>query len=140
MLHKAACIGTCPLPLTCDEGQQRIYSLKIQVFRFSEERKPVDISVVLWYEVDIVEDDTGPVVVLHRLDEANVEEHRPVEWVWIGLVDKVDSVVDLLSPVFPIMIYGSPQKKIQDYLEIIPKYKPPLPLPQLRSPSSKKNG
>ena len=76
-----------------------------------------------------MEDDAGPVVVLHRLDKANVEEHRPVEWVWIGLVDKVDSVVDLLSPVFPIMIYGSPQKKIQDYLEIIPKYKPPPPPP-----------
>ena len=66
---------------------------------FSEERKPVDISVVLWYEVDIVEDYTSPVVVLHRLHEANVEEHRPVEWVWIGLVDQVDLVVELLSPV-----------------------------------------
>ena len=75
----------------------RIYSLKIQVM-FSEERKPVDISVVLWYEVDIVEDDAGPVVVLHGLDEANVEEHRPVERVWIGLVDQVDPIVELLSP------------------------------------------
>ena len=65
---------------------------------FSEERKPVDISVVLWYEVDIVEDDTGPVVVLHGLDEANVEEHRPVERGWIGLVDQVDPIVELLSP------------------------------------------
>ena len=60
--------------------------------------RPVDISVVLWYEIDIVEDYTGPVVILHCLDEANVEEHRPVEWVWIGLVDQVDSVVELLSP------------------------------------------
>jgi len=45
-----------------------------------------------------VEDDAGPVVVLHGLDEANVEEHRPVEGVWIGLVDQVDPVVELLSP------------------------------------------
>ena len=69
--------------------------------------KPVDISVVLWYEVDIVEDDTGPVVVLHGLHEAGVEEHRPVERVWVSLVDQVDAVVELLSPAqfSSIMIY-----------------------------------
>ena len=59
---------------------------------------PVDISVVLWYEVDIVEDDTGPVVILHGLHEADVEEHGPVEGVWAGLVEQVDAVVELLSP------------------------------------------
>ena len=45
-----------------------------------------------------MEDDTGPVVVLHGLHEAGVEEHRPVERVWVGLVDQVDAVVELLSP------------------------------------------
>ena len=60
--------------------------------------KPVDISVVLWYEVDIVEDDTGPVVVLHGLHKPDVEEHRPVERVLISLVEHVDAIVELLSP------------------------------------------
>ena len=40
---------------------------------------PVNVSVVLWYEVNIVEDDTSPVVLLHCLDEADVEEHGFIE-------------------------------------------------------------
>ena len=51
-----------------------------------------------------MEDDTGPVEVLHRLHETDVEEHRSVERVWVGLVDQVDPVVELL---FPIQVFFS---------------------------------
>ena len=40
---------------------------------------PVNVPVVLWYEVNIVEDDTSPVVLLHCLDETDVEEHGSIE-------------------------------------------------------------
>ena len=40
---------------------------------------PVNVPVVLWYEVNIVEDDTSPVVLLHCLNEADVEEHGSIE-------------------------------------------------------------
>ena len=45
-----------------------------------------------------MEDDTGPVVVLHGLHKPDVEEHRPVERVLISLVEHVDAIVELLSP------------------------------------------
>ena len=45
-----------------------------------------------------MEDDTGPVVVLHGLHKPDVEEHRPVEWVLISLVEHIDAIVELLSP------------------------------------------
>ena len=54
---------------------------------------PVNVSVVLWYEVNIVEDDTSPVVLLHCLDEADVEEHGFIEGIWVRLIDQEDSVV-----------------------------------------------
>ena len=54
---------------------------------------PVNGPVVLWYEVNIVEDDTSPVVLLHCLDETDVEEHGSIEGIWVRLVDQEDSVV-----------------------------------------------
>ena len=45
-----------------------------------------------------MEDDTGPVVVLHGLHETDVEEHRPVERVLISLVEHIDAIVELLYP------------------------------------------
>ena len=61
-------------------------------------RAVVDVSVVLWQQVDIVEDGTGPVAVGHRLLEADVEEHRPVEQVAVRLVDHIYPVMQLLPP------------------------------------------
>ena len=54
---------------------------------------PVNVPVVLWYEVNIVEDETSPVVLLHCLDETDVEEHGSIEGIWVRLVDQEDSVV-----------------------------------------------
>ena len=53
----------------------------------------VNVPVVIWYEVNIVEDDTRPVILLHCLDEAYVEEHGSIEGIWVRLVDQEDSVV-----------------------------------------------
>ena len=61
-------------------------------------RAVVDVSVVLWQQVDVVEDGTRPVVVGHRLLEADVEEHRPVEQLAVRLVDHIDPVMQLLPP------------------------------------------
>ena len=61
-------------------------------------RAVVDVSVVLWQQVDIVEDGARPVAVGHRLLEADVEEHRPVEQVAVRLVDHIDPVMQLLPP------------------------------------------
>ena len=61
-------------------------------------RAVVDVSVVLWQQVDVVEDGTRPVAVGHRLLEADVEEHRPVEQVAVRLVDHIDPVMQLLPP------------------------------------------
>ena len=64
---------------------------------------PVNVPVVLWYEVNIVEDETSPVVLLHCLDEADVEEHGFIEGIWVCLVDQEYSVVQILSPVTTIV-------------------------------------
>ena len=61
-------------------------------------RAVVDVSVVLWQQVDVVEDGARPVAVGHRLLEADVEEHRPVEQVAVRLVDHIDPVMQLLPP------------------------------------------
>ena len=61
-------------------------------------RAVVDVSVVLWQQVDVVEDGARPVAVGHRLLEADVEEHRPVEQVAVRLVHHIDPIMQLLSP------------------------------------------
>ena len=61
-------------------------------------RAVVDVSVVLWQQVDVVEDGARPVAVGHRLLEPDVEEHRPVEQVAVCLVHHVDPIVQLLPP------------------------------------------
>ena len=61
-------------------------------------RAVVDVSVVLWQQVDVVEDGARPVAVGHRLLKADVEEHRPVEQVAVRLVDHIDPVMQLLPP------------------------------------------
>ena len=43
-----------------------------------------------------MEDGTGPVVVLHGFDKANIHQHGSVECVCVGLVDQVDAIVKLL--------------------------------------------
>jgi len=58
----------------------------------------VDVPIVLWNEVDVVEYDAVPVVIVHRLREADVEEHGSVEGVEISLVDEIDLVVEILLP------------------------------------------
>ena len=40
-----------------------------------------------------MEDETSPIVLLHCLDEADVEEHGFIEGVRVRLVDQEDSVV-----------------------------------------------
>ena len=45
-----------------------------------------------------MEDGARPVAVGHRLLEADVEEHRPVEQVAVRLVDHIDPVMQLLPP------------------------------------------
>ena len=61
-------------------------------------RAVVDVSVILWQQVNVVEDGARPVAVGHRLLEADVEEHRPVEQVAVRLVDHIDPVMQLLPP------------------------------------------
>ena len=58
----------------------------------------VQIVVVLGKKVDVVEYDAVPVVIVHRLREADVEEHGSVEGVEISLVDEIDLVVEILLP------------------------------------------
>ena len=58
----------------------------------------VDVSIVLWKQVNVVEDGASPVAVGHRLLKADVEEHCPVEQVAVGLVHHIDPVVQLLPP------------------------------------------
>ena len=69
-------------------------------FKFSEIQlwEPVDVPVVLRNEVDVVEYDAVPVVIVHRLREADVEEHGSVKGVEISLVDEIDPVVEILLP------------------------------------------
>ena len=45
-----------------------------------------------------MEDGASPVAVGHRLLEANVEKHCPVEQVAVRLVHHVDPIVQLLPP------------------------------------------
>ena len=45
-----------------------------------------------------MEYDAVPVVIVHRLREAGVEEHGSVEGVEISLVDEIDLVVEILLP------------------------------------------
>ena len=59
---------------------------------------PVDVPIVLRNEVDVVEYDAVPVMIVHRLCEADVEEHGSVEGVEISLVDEIDLVVEILLP------------------------------------------
>ena len=61
-------------------------------------RAVVDVSVILWQQVNVVEDGARPVAIGHRLLEADVEEHRPVEQVAVRLVDHIDPVMQLLPP------------------------------------------
>ena len=61
-------------------------------------RAAVDVSVVLWQQVDVVEDGARPVTVGHSLLEADVEEHRPVEQVAVRLVHHIDPIMQLLPP------------------------------------------
>ena len=58
----------------------------------------VDVSIVLWKQVDVVEDGASPVAVGHRLLEANIEKHRPVEQVAVRLVHHIDPIMQLLPP------------------------------------------
>ena len=59
----------------------------------------VEVSVVFRQQVHIMEDDTGPVKVLHGLHEADVHELPPVERLLVALVDEVEPVVKAgLSP------------------------------------------
>ena len=59
---------------------------------------PVYVPVVLRNEVDVVEYDAVPVVIVHRLREADIEEHGSVKGVEISLVDEIDLVVEILLP------------------------------------------
>ena len=61
-------------------------------------RAAVDVSVVLWQQIDIVEDGARPVPVGHCLLEADVEQHRPVEQVAVRLVHHIDPIMQLLPP------------------------------------------
>ena len=61
-------------------------------------RTTVDVSVVLWKQVNVVEDGTRPVAVRHRLLKADIEEHCPVEQVAVRLVHHIDPIMQLLSP------------------------------------------
>ena len=61
-------------------------------------RAAVDVSVVLWQQVNVVEDGARPVAVGHRLLKANVEEHCPVEQVAVCLVHHIDPIMQLLPP------------------------------------------
>ena len=46
-----------------------------------------------------MEDGAGPIVIRHRLLEADIHQHASIESVGIGLIDNVDSVMELLTPV-----------------------------------------
>ena len=59
-------------------------------------RAAVQVPVILWQEINVVEDGTSPVVVLHCFHKAHVHQHCPVECVAVSLVDQVDAVVELL--------------------------------------------
>ena len=61
-------------------------------------RAAVDVSVVLWQQIDIMEDCARPVPVGHCLLEADVEQHRPVEQVAVRLVHHIDPIMQLLPP------------------------------------------
>ena len=45
-----------------------------------------------------MEDGASPVAVGHRLLEADVEKHRPVEQVAVRLVHHIDPIMQLLPP------------------------------------------
>ena len=45
-----------------------------------------------------MEYDAVPVVIVHRLREADIEEHGSVKGVEISLVDEIDLVVEILLP------------------------------------------
>ena len=77
-------------------AQLKILSSSFQGYNCGE--GPVDVPVVLRNEVDVVEYDAVPVVIVHRLREADVEEHGSVEGVEISLVDEIDLVVEILLP------------------------------------------
>ena len=72
-----------------------------------------------------MEDGARPVAVGHRLLEANVEEHRPVEQVAVRLVHHVDPIMQLLPPFkckSASQVNGLILEVPEDGVEVVEKY------------------
>ena len=59
-------------------------------------RTCVEIPVILWQQVHVMEDEAVPVEVLEGFPEPHIHQHGSVELVPSCLVDDVQAVVELL--------------------------------------------